>query len=78
MKEVVLRDFMRGCGKYLIPGEYLLLKRGKPHLKVVITPAEKETTTTNMVVDANTCRMPGCEYECDGTGLCLKHQRGSA
>jgi hypothetical protein len=78
MKEVSLGDFTKGVAKYLEPGEFVLTKRGKPHLKVVITPAEKETTTTNMVVDANTCRMPGCEYECDGTGLCLKHQRGSA
>jgi hypothetical protein len=75
MKEVALREFMRGLAGYLVPGEYVLTKRDKPYLKVVITPAEEEKPTVNMITNPGECMVPWCKDPVSADGYCVAHQR---
>lgn len=77
MVEIVSMKVLRkNTAKYTRVGEFLITKYKKPYLKMVITAAEEEKPTVNMIEEGK-CSMPGCEYECDSSGLCLKHQRSS-
>lgn len=80
MTRISIREYSRNVYKYLISGEYLLTRRGKDYLKVVVTEVGERPVVTvkkekKVVTEDRRYDEYGCGCKKGEEAVCPKHSR---